>query len=90
MKLIFCKSCHDVVKLIIGVKRSCKCGKCSGLYIDKLNAEYEGDDVMPLGFNNFSLKDALNDQPKSGQGMRFDAFVIPEICPTFKKLKKEA
>lgn len=85
MKLIFCKSCEDVVRLIQGEERFCKCGKCSGKYTDKLNAWYKGGDfVVPLGFLNGSLAKAGNKQPKEGDGESFLAVVIPERCDTFK------
>ena len=42
MKLLHCRECHDVVGLLIGKERYCRCGKSSGLYIDLMNAEYSG------------------------------------------------
>lgn len=87
MKLILCKNCLDVISLIQSEERSCSCGKCSGQYTDQLNAWYKGGDyVVPLGFNNKSLVEAINSQPKEGMGKDFSAFVIPEKCETFIKL----
>ena len=86
MKLILCKNCEDIVRLR-KEERFCKCGKCSGKYTDNLNAWYKGgDNVVPLGFANSSLISALRNQPKEGWGENFTAFVIPEICDTFKKI----
>ena len=85
MKLILCKDCQDVVRLIQDEERFCKCGKCSGKYTDDLNAWYKGGKfVVPLGFANGSLVKAVYNQPKEGWGEDFSAFVIPENCTTFK------
>lgn len=84
MKLILCKNCQDVIRLM-REKRFCKCGKCCGKYTDDLNAWYAGGEfVVPLGFNNGSLVKAVNNQPEEGLGENFSAFVIPKSCSTFK------
>jgi hypothetical protein len=44
---------------------------------------------VPLGFANGSLVKALHNQPKEGWGENFSAFVIPEICDTFKNCSKQ-
>ena len=87
MKLIYCKWCGDLVKLNLEI-RYCRCKKSSGKYTNDLDAIYAGKYVVPLGINNFSFKDALNNQPKEGLGEEFQAFVIPSKCPTFKKKSK--
>lgn len=84
MKLLYCKECNSVFNLDYEEKL-CTCGKSKGKYIDNLNAEYSGPCVS-LGFNNFSFFPAINNQPKEGWGKNFEAFVIPLICPTMKKL----
>ena len=83
MKLIVCRECQDVVRLIQGEKRTCKCGKVGGKYLDELNAVYFGDMAVPIGFANNSLAMAIRNQPKQGMGQDFDAFVIPKVCNTF-------
>ena len=83
MKLIYCSKCGDVVRLIKDKMRKCKCKACSGQYVNNLDAWYEGEWCIPLGFNNFSLIHALRNQPQDGMGTRFEAFVIPKECPTF-------
>lgn len=85
MKLIFCKLCQDVFKLSTSEVRECSCGKCSGKYTDELNAWYKGDNAVPLGFANSTLGMAVANQPLEGWGKRFEAFVIPIKCLTFKK-----
>jgi hypothetical protein len=85
MKLIFCQKCQDVVKLQAEESRTCLCGESWGRYKnDGLNAVYGGE-AVPLGFDNPTLAEALQNQPKEGRGRRFEAFVIAEECDTFKE-----
>lgn len=84
MKLIFCTECHDIVKLTLET-RSCKCGLCSGKYLNDVVAEYSGP-AVPLGIDNSSFAEALRTQPRWGMGRVFTGFVIPKVCNTFKKL----
>ena len=89
MKLIICKYCQDVFKLTYD-KRRCDCGKSWGYYEeDGLRAVYGGEDAVPLGFENMSLRDAIVWQPAEGPGKRFDAFVISEVCPTMLYSEEE-
>jgi hypothetical protein len=83
MKLLFCKSCNDIVKLI-ETKRTCKCGKVGGKYTDDLNAVYFGEMAVPIGFANSTLVKAINNQPQNGIGENFTSFVIPRDCSTYK------
>lgn len=80
MKLLFCKECQDVVKLLPD-RRYCACGKSFGNYLDDLSAVIGGA-AVPLGFENSSLAKALRERPAEGLGQRFEAFVIPLKCPT--------
>lgn len=83
MKLLVCLECQDVFKLQKG--RYCICGKTTGEYkADGLNAIYSGP-CKPIGFMNSSLVTAMKNQPQSGLGTHFTAFVIPVECPTFTK-----
>ena len=81
MKLLFCSRCGDVAKLAYEV-RTCACGASRGRYIDSLNAEFEGDSAVLIGFANGSLAAALTAHRRGdredGFGHRFEAFVIPE------------
>jgi hypothetical protein len=85
MKLLLCVNCQDVIRLIHNEERTCLCGRVKGKYLDEINAVYSGDSAIPIGFNNSDLSCALQEQPKSGMGKRFEAFVIPQECLTFKK-----
>ncbi len=89
MKLLLCKDCQDVIRLIPESKRSCKCGKIGGKYIDSLNAVYYGETAVPIGFANSTLVRAVVNQPKNGMGENFGAFVIAKVCDTFKKIKEK-
>ena len=86
MKLLYCPKCNDVIRLI-ETSRQCQCGKVSGHYVDNLNAVYFGG--VPLGFNNHLFLNAIDNQPKSGNGLVFEAFVIPRKCSTFVRLNKK-
>jgi len=83
MKLIFCNKCQDVFKLSTSKEKFCECGKSSGMYIDELNAWYKGE-CVPLGFANYTLGLAIQNQPQRGWGVNFGAFVIAKECDTFK------
>lgn len=84
MKLLFCKSCQDVFKLVLGELRYCRCARTHGHYVDEVNAVYYGEYAVPLGFQNSSFVDAVIKQPaQEGPGRRFEAFVIPTECETF-------
>jgi hypothetical protein len=84
MKLIFCPVCEDIVKCQKS-GRTCLCGASGGRYINDLDAIYWGK-AVPLGLANNSFLQALKSQPTEGMGQRFEAFVIPKSCSTFKKV----
>ena len=89
MKLLFCRKCQDVFKLAADYERTCKCGAVGGKYLeDGWHAVYWGVDAVPIGFANGTLGEAIRNQPIKGDGKRFQAFVIPKQCPTFKRLKQ--
>jgi hypothetical protein len=80
VKLLFCTECQDVVKFWDRSKgkRYCACGASYGYYANSVNA------VMGGGFANSSLAQALVNRPVEGSGRVFEAFVIPEECPTIE------
>ena len=84
MKLLMCKHCGDVFSLDYQEKY-CKCKAIRGKYLDDINAEYYGDSAIPLGFANYSVTEAIGNQPINGMGYNFNAFVIPKECDTFIK-----
>ena len=83
MKLLYCNTCRDIVKLY-RTTRTCHCGATGGHYReDGLNAIYYGP-AIPLGFANSSFRDARDNQPEFGMGTVYSAFVIPKVCPTME------
>lgn len=85
MKLIFCPVCHDVRKLNYKVV-VCDCGASKGWYHNEhLHATIQGK-AIPIGFANDSFVNALTKRPAEGLGKLFNAFVIPEDCPTVRSL----
>ena len=87
MKLLFCKSCADVFRLYVDHPKTCHCGKTRGQYeTDGLHAWFRGP-AIPLGFANPSFLEAISNQPESGWGREFTAFVIQKDCDTFIKQK---
>ena len=81
MKLLYCNTCTDIVKLS-STTRTCRCGATGGHYReDGLNAVYYGP-AIPLGFTNGTFMDAIRNQPEYGNGREYTAFVIPKVCPT--------
>lgn len=87
--MLLCKECQDVLRLTQEEKRTCKCGKVGGMYIDSLNAKYFGELAVPIGFANGSLVQAIDNQPEVGLGENFSAFVIPVNCPTYKQITEQ-
>ena len=85
MKLLFCKDCQDIIRLI-DTKRTCRCGKVSGKYIDNIHVVYSGDNAVPIGFANSTLRNAVLNQPIQGMGKEFIAFVMPKITKNIKKV----
>ena len=85
MKLLYCNTCRDIVKLN-RTTRTCHCGATGGHYKqDGLNAVYYGP-AIPLGFANGSFHEALDNQPEFGMGTNYNAFVIPKVCPTMVRV----
>ena len=48
------------------------------------SANIGNKEAMPLGFTNSLFKNAIETRPYSGLGKLFEAFVIPEKCPTIE------
>lgn len=87
MKLIYCKSCHDIRKLHITEVTYCLCRKSSGVYLDSINAIISGDQVVLLGIANTSLINALDmTRDEDLLGQKFNAFVIPENVPAIRRV----
>lgn len=87
MKLLWCPSCHDVLRLYPGPWRRCQCGRSAGRYdAAGIEGSYSGE-AVPLGIVNDSFAAAIRNRPDSGRGERFTAFVIPREAPRVRILK---
>lgn len=85
MKLLMCLKCFDVFSLTKKV-RTCSCGETKGKQLeDGLNAVYSGE-CVPLGMTNTSLSDAAKNQKNEGEGVAFEAFVMPRASETMRKV----
>lgn len=85
MKLIICENCNDIVALHTKL-RLCLCRQSYGWYIDDIDAVIGGK-AIPIGINNYSLLQALQNRPQNGNGKIFEAFVIPKQCNSITKEK---
>jgi DNA-directed RNA polymerase subunit RPC12/RpoP len=84
-----CANCQDIVSLI-KKPRFCDCGKCGGRYIDKLNAEVWGDDLIIIGFDNRSFVNAIFLAQNYNKYENFRTFLIsPTTTRTIKKVSLE-
>ena len=88
MKLLYCNTCRDIVKLS-RTTRTCHCGATGGHYREAgINAIYYGP-AIPLGFANSEFHTAIESQPEYGDGYRYTSFVIPKVCPTMVHIDSE-
>lgn len=100
MKLILCHQCQDVFKFGTKSFKSCDCGNVKAKYIDSVNAKFycENDDYSLIGFANGTLVKSINQykekKEKTGyklgeMGIGFNAFIIPEPCPSIVRMSSE-
>ena len=80
MKLLHCRECHDVVGLLMGTERRCRCRKSAGLYIDAMRAEYSGPaDILLM--NSFELMAA-------SPGQIYSWWVAPATAKNIKQVSQ--
>lgn len=84
MKLILCKQCQDIVRPYPRETRYCNCGDVKVECLNELDIIVTATEewAVPIGFNNHSFLNAVREQPDSGMGRDFTAFVIPRKCPS--------
>ena len=58
MKLLFCPECGAMFSLRIGITKTCDCGRVSGQYNDRCQAEVNGKGIA-VAIGNGSLHDAI-------------------------------
>lgn len=84
MKLIFCRSCEDLVSLR-EAPRSCSCGKSKGNYrADGRRAVYSGP-CVPVIIKNESLDKGVAKWKDVKESVPVEAFVIPLYNTSMKK-----
>lgn len=77
MKLIFCPSCQDLVKLQRS-KRTCHCGKSWGEYTDHIKAQIGGLSIA-VGIDNKTFAGAVRERNQSTgplSAFEFEAFIF--------------
>ncbi len=69
-KLIRCKKCEDIVRLVHTKWRKCECGESGGQYNDDLMSATVGGDCEVIGLRNdyFALKPFSKGRDKEGLG----------------------
>ena len=69
-KLIRCKECEDIVRLVHTKWRKCECGKSGGQYNDDLMSATIGGDCEVIGLRNdyFALKPFSKERGKNNLG----------------------
>ncbi len=77
LKLALCYACSDVIRLQVGLRRSCRCGKTSGAYNqDAVHAWVSGPCIV-IGLSNASLRDVMK-KPVPERHGDISAFVFDE------------
>ena len=88
MKLIYCNTCKDIIRLY-KTTSTCICSDSGGHYKeDGFNVVIYGP-CKPIGFKNDEFSSALENQPEFGNGREFTSFVIPKTCPTVDHVDSE-
>lgn len=89
MKLLFCLSCLDVVKLD-GRDRACRCGKVCGRYVDEkcvLIQESSGEPPpVVLGVENAAVEEAVAEWSATGQTGAVALFLIRRDASTVERI----
>jgi hypothetical protein len=57
VKLLFCRACGDIVKLL-GTPRACRCGKAYGLYVSDREVTIYGEFAEVIGADNKAVEEA--------------------------------
>jgi hypothetical protein len=92
MKLMYCAHCHDIVKLF-PEKRSCKCGKSWGHYLDDNSTTVQTFPSLSLGIANPDFNGAVaawQEDPKAwSPSITMRAWINPTSEPDVKFVKGE-
>lgn len=85
MKLLYCPTCTDIRKLFVLTTTVCRCGASNGRYEGSGRFAVLGGEAILLGATNRSFAYALQHAVDADKGKRFEAFVIAEDCPEFRR-----
>ena len=87
MKLLYCKECHDVIRLA-SEKRYCECKNVWGNYKEDGWHAIVSSNAVVLGFDSYSFSRAIREIENNGEVWTFEAFTIEEDCKTVERVEK--
>lgn len=58
MKLLFCRACGDIVRLLTDPRR-CRCGKSSGAYVTEMETVVHGEPAEVIGIDSNAIERAV-------------------------------
>lgn len=79
MKLLVCRSCQDVIK-VLWDWRPCRCGEAQARYIDDRIVEVTGTGII-MGVSNRDLEKSV----RAGEG-KVGAMIISHLGPSVRKV----
>jgi hypothetical protein len=96
MKLLYCGHCGDIVLLFLE-RRSCKCGRSWGQYLEDRSTTVQTECSLSLGFANAdfwsAIKSLLTDRQANRSGFSpllcFRAWINPDSEPDVKYLPED-
>src|SRR5262245_47788310 len=96
MKLLYCLHCHDIVRLY-SERRSCKCGKSWGQYLEDNRTTLQTDGTLSIGFANpdFSaayetfLKSRAANRPEFSPVLCFRAWINSDLDSDVRYVAEE-
>lgn len=87
MKLLFCRRCQDVFK-IIKIKKVCMCGSSEANYENERLVNTSGPSIV-VGVENRSFFDAASEVATVKVGVEFNACVMPNNSKTINRVRNE-
>lgn len=83
MKLLYCRECDDVVRLLDD-ERTCMCGATKGRYLDEKNAVFSGP-AEPFAISNSQFAVAVQLRKEHGI-LPFGAWTTPIQAENFRSI----
>ena len=85
MKLIYCPSCKDVVKLR-HEDRTCFCGKSGGRYINNVTVEIRGEAIpLCIGWRSFLASIRNRHENNLYDSVEFKSWIPPLVSNTIRR-----